>query len=308
MPRSPLGRTLLIANPTAHSGAGGQAADFAESFLTSYGSATRGFEVRRTQAAGDATKMSAGAAGFDTVVALGGDGVIHEVVGGLMRIPGEARPQLGIVPIGTGNDYARTLGMARNDPERALAQLVRGRVQPTDLGEVNGIPFMETLSFGLDAAIALDTTDRRSAGTSMEGEGLFLSSGVRIMSQARRGWSWHGTIDGRTVGSSCSVVFAIQVGPTYGGGFRVCPKASPTDGRLDVCYNTALPAVPRVLGIFGLARFGLHTSSRVLQFATMREATLDFEEEPPAQADGERVTGAHFEVRVLPAALRVLVP
>lgn len=308
MPQSPLGRTLVIANPTAHSGRGAEAADFSRSFLASYQSVTTGHELLRTRAAGDATQMAASAVGFDTVVALGGDGVIHEVVGGLMQIPVARRPQLGIIPIGTGNDYARTLGMARNDPARAWAQLVRGHAQATDLGEVNGIPFMETLSFGLDAAIALDTSDRRAAGTRMEGENLFYSSGLRIMAQARQGWSWHGAFDGKGHTASNTIIFAIQVGPTYGAGFRICPEASPTDGLLDVCYNHILPPVPGVLALFGLARFGRHTGSRVLRNLRMREAAIDFDEEPPCQADGEKVTGKHFEVRSLPTALRVIVP
>ena len=122
MSTSPLGRTLVIANPAAHSGRGAQGATFAERFLASYSSATRGYELRLTTAPGDAELMAAEADGFDTVVALGGDGVIHEVANGLMRRPAEGRAQLGVIPLGSGNDYARTLGMARNDVEAALAQ------------------------------------------------------------------------------------------------------------------------------------------------------------------------------------------
>ena len=158
MAHSPLGRTLLIANPAAHSGKGAAGADFARHFLGSYATATRGYELRLTTGPGDAVGIAAGAVGFDTVLALGGDGVIHEVVNGLMRLPGSARPQLGVIPLGSGNDYARTLGMARNDVEGAFAQLVRGTVRELEVGRVNGVHFMQTLSFGLDAAIALDTT------------------------------------------------------------------------------------------------------------------------------------------------------
>ena len=122
MAGSPLGRTLLIANPAAHSGKGAAGADFARHFLGSFATATRGYEVRLTQGPGDAAGIAAGAVGFDTVLALGGDGVIHEVVNGLMRLPQSARPQLGIIPLGSGNDYARTLGMMKNDVEGAFAQ------------------------------------------------------------------------------------------------------------------------------------------------------------------------------------------
>ena len=112
MPGSPLGRTLVIANPTAHSGRGEDGARFAQEFLQSYASATRGFEVVRTQGPADATRIARGARGFDTILALGGDGVIHEVVCGLMALPREARPHLGVFPLGSGNDYARYCGRA----------------------------------------------------------------------------------------------------------------------------------------------------------------------------------------------------
>ena len=308
MADSPLGRTLVIANPAAHSGRGERGAAFAEHFLKSYASATRGYEVRRTSGPGDATDIAAGEQGFDTVVALGGDGVIHETVCGLMRLPVDARPQLGVIPLGSGNDYARTLGMARNDVEAALAQLVRGVVRPVEVGRVNGTHFVQTLSFGLDAAIALDTTDRRAADTSQEGEALFVTSGLKILSHARGGYPCMARFDDEAPVELSTLVFAIQVGPSYGGGFRICPAADPTDGFLDVCYNVRVPALPHLLALFGLARRGLHARSRAVRLRRIRRATLDFAAEPPCQVDGERLTGTHFEVEVVPDALRVIFP
>ena len=152
MSQSPFGRTLIIANPAAHSGKGAAGAEFARHFLTSYSAATDGYELKLTTAMGDARIMAAEAADFDTVVALGGDGVIHEVVNGLMTLSPEVRPALGIIPMGSGNDYARTLGMKINDPEGAFAQLVRGKVKQLEIGRINDVYFMETMSFGLDAA------------------------------------------------------------------------------------------------------------------------------------------------------------
>lgn len=308
MPGSPLGRTLVIANPTAHSGRGEDGARFAQEFLQSYASATRGFEVVRTQGPADATRIARGARGFDTILALGGDGVIHEVVCGLMALPREARPQLGVIPLGSGNDYARTLGMARNDVEAALAQLVRGRARHVEVGRVNGTPFMQTLSFGLDAAIALDTTNRRAAGTSQEGEALFVTSALRILSNAREGFPLRASFDGEKTQDLSTIIFAVQVGPSYGGGFKICPNADPTDGLLDVCYNVKLPALPRLMALLGLARLGRHTGSSVVRLRRCRSLTLDFERETPCQADGEKVCGTHFDVSVVPDALDVIFP
>ncbi len=306
MAQSPLGRTLLIANPAAHSGKGAAGADFARHFLGSYSTATRGYEVRLTQGPGDAVGIAAGAVGFDTVLALGGDGVIHEVVNGLMRLPASARPQLGVIPLGSGNDYARTLGMVKNDVEGAFAQLVRGTVRELEVGRVNGVHFMQTLSFGLDAAIALDTTDRRAANTSQEGEALFVTSGLKILSRAKGGFPCTASFDDERPVDLKTLIFAVQVGPTYGGGFRICPDADPGDGLLDVCYNVKKPLLPHLLALFGLARSGRHARSSVVSLRHIRHAALDFAEEPPCQVDGERLQGTHFEIDVIPRALHVV--
>ena len=308
MQQSVLGRTLVIANPAAHSGAGERGARFAEDFLASYRSATDGFAVVRTKGPGDATRIAREARGFKTVVALGGDGVIHEVVCGLMALPRSARAQLGVIPMGSGNDYARTLGMARNDVEAAMAQLVRGRAVPVEVGRVNGQPFMQTLSFGLDAAIALDTSDRRAAGTSQEGEALFVTSAMRILAQAKEGYPVRASFDGEGPLDLSTIIFAVQVGPSYGGGFRICPEADPTDGLLDVCYNVRVPALPRLMALLALARSGRHARSSVVRLRRCRTASLDFECEPPCQADGEKLVGTHFDIRVEPAALDVIFP
>ena len=266
MGTSPLGRTLVIANPAANRGQGSEGAAFVQRFLDSYHSATTHHELILTKAAGDAESLAREASGFDTILALGGDGVIHEVVNGLMKRDANDRPQLGIIPMGSGNDYARTLGMAINDPSRALAQLVRGHVFSLEVGHVNGVYFMETLSFGMDAAIALDTVRRRQEETTS------------------------------------------QHGETYGGGFAICPEADPSDGLLDVCYNVKIPGRPRLLALLGLARFGRHTGSDCVNLLRFTRATMDFETQPPCQVDGEELRGTHFEVEVVPKALRVIAP
>lgn len=306
MADSPLGRTLVIANPAAHSGRGARGAEFVQRFLASYASVTDGYELRLTAAPGDATGIAARADGFDSVVALGGDGVIHEVVNGLMELPRGARPLLGVIPLGSGNDYARTLGMARNDVKAALAQLVRAKARSVEVGRVNGTHFMQTLSFGLDAAIALDTTDRRAAHTSQQGETLFVTSGLKILSRADKGFSCTVRFDDEGPAALSELVFAVQVGPSYGGGFSICPDADPTDGLLDICYNVRKPALPHILALFGLARWGRHASSKALRLRRARRIELDFSSEPPCQVDGERLEGTHFEVAVVPDALDVL--
>ena len=144
-----LGQTLIIANPAAHSGKGERAALLAMRFFSSFRSTTSSCEVRLTESAGDAQRMASNAHSYDTVIALGGDGIIHEVINGLMLIASDMRPLLGIIPMGSGNDFARTLGMTKNNPEKSINELLGGNRRTIDLGCVNGVFFMQTLSFGL---------------------------------------------------------------------------------------------------------------------------------------------------------------
>lgn len=312
-----LGRTLVIANPAAHSGNGAAAAERVEKFFSSHANATDGFELRLTQAPGDGMRMARESADFDTIVALGGDGIIHEVANGLMAVASRERPALAVVPVGSGNDFARTIGAATNDPIAALGQILRGRRRELDLGHVASDTgesgyFVQTLSFGLDAAIALDTTDRRAAQTHQKGSGLFATSGVKILSKVRgeaSGYPSRVTMDGEKDVRLNSIVFAVQNGPTYGGGFRICPDAEPYDGSLDLCYNVSVPALPHVLALFALARTGRHVGSRAIATRSVRHLHIEFlEREPPCQVDGEPLHGRTYDVEVRPRSLALVAP
>ena len=130
-------KLLLIANPVAQNGLGRAAAMRAKALFSSAlseGAAT----LVLTERAGQASELAEQAAhdGFDLVVALGGDGVANEVANGLMRVPEAQRPAFGLLPVGSGNDYARTLGMAKSLDDAAL-QLIDMPFQALDVGCCN---------------------------------------------------------------------------------------------------------------------------------------------------------------------------
>jgi diacylglycerol kinase family enzyme len=230
-----------------------------------------------------------------------------------MTFPRDERPTLAVIPMGSGNDFARTIGMTPCDPDAAIAQLLSGAARPLDLAHVRSdagesAHVIETLSFGLDAAIALDTTDRRAADTSQEGSGLFVTSGLKLIARGAEGYPARLCIDGEKPLELTTLVLAVQLGPTYGGGFRICPDAVPNDGLLDLCYNVKTPSLPHLLALFGLARAGRHVRSSVVELRRARRLTVDFAREPPCQVDGERLRGTAFEVDVVPGALDVIVP
>ena len=314
MPMNNLGSTLAIANPAAHSGRGAVGAEHVKRFFEICPSASTSFELQLTSAPGDARRIAAQASGFDTVIAVGGDGVIHEVVNGLMEIVPDQRPRLGIVPLGSGNDFARTLVLTPNDPNTALRMMLTGHEKALDLGHVTsdarpeGVYFTESLSFGLDAAIALDTTKRRAEGTRQEGEGLFLTSSIKLALRASKGYPCVARIDGGEPLELTALIFAVLNGPTYGGGFRICPQADPCDGRLDLCYNVRKPWMPHLMFLLALARFGRHTRSSYVRLRKLHEAHVEYAGEVPCQVDGEEFAGTSFSIAVVPDAIRVIVP
>ncbi|MCI8468265.1 MAG: diacylglycerol kinase family lipid kinase [Eggerthellaceae bacterium] len=299
------GRVLLIANPAAQNGRGADAAAEASVLLREALPAST-VEVQPTAGPGHGRELAAAAADFDTVIALGGDGIIHEVVNGLMTLPANERPYLGIIPVGSGNDYAATLSMER-DVVRAVAQLVDARAVSVDVGCCNGVYFAETVSFGLDAAIALDTVERRKR-TGRTGTMLYLAAGLDQLMNHLDCRRYRVAFDDGGFHEGEMYLFAVQNGPTYGGGFTVAPKASIADGWLDVVIAHPPLSRKKATLIFMLAKDGHHTRFKQLEFRRAHRLRVEFDEPLPVQVDGERLEGTSFELSVAPRALRVLVP
>ena len=300
-----LGKTLLVANPVAQNGNGAAAAQRAGAELRRL--LPEGwFDLVMTEYPLHGKRIAGQATGYDSVVALGGDGLIHEVANGLMSIDEGARPALGVLPMGSGNDYARTLGLSF-DLEKSLAQLASASPRPFDLGLCNGEFFVETLSFGLDAAIALDTVERRKR-TGKTGTQLFLASGIDMLLHQLKEHRFTAIIDGGEPFCGAMLMFAVQIGPTYGGGFRICPDARTDDGLLDLCIAHPPLGIPKAVFMFLLAKNAHHTGFKQLEFRRAATLSLRFDGQPPAQIDGEPVPAEKYDIAVARKALCVLAP
>ncbi|MBR5260071.1 MAG: diacylglycerol kinase family lipid kinase [Eggerthellaceae bacterium] len=298
-----LGSILLIANPTSQNGRGEQAANRAYELLC----ARFGEEMVQmvlTEYARHAVEIAAGAEGYQTVVALGGDGLIHEVANGLMRIEESKRPALGLIPAGSGNDYGLSLGIS-SKVERAVEQLASSSEMLVDVGMVNDEFFLETLSFGLDAAIAADTVERRKR-TGRTGTLMYFEAGLDQMLHHLDVYPYRMTIDGAQVHEGEMYLLAVQNGQTYGGHFKVCPQAFLNDGIFDICVaHPPLNALSASF-IFALAKEGFHKRFKQVEFTKARSLVVEFDRPVPAQVDGEQIEGSRFEVSLIPQTLRVL--
>lgn len=304
------GRIALIANPAAQNGRGAWAAVEAASLLRAR-VGDEGFQLLLTERPRHATALAASLdPSVGTVVALGGDGLISEVAAGLMERPVDERPALGVIPVGSGNDYAASLGVPTSIG-RAIDCVLAGRTAVVDVGRVNGRYFVETLSFGLDAAIALDTVERR-VRTGRTGTRLYLESAVDQLFRHLNIYDFTARLTGgdaaaaRTV-SAAAYLLAVQIGPTYGGHFRICPGAELDDGLLDLCYATPHLGPWKALAVLLAAKGGRHTGNRHIHLDRASRLVLDFAEEPPGQIDGEKIEGTHFEIDCIPRSLTVIV-
>lgn len=306
MCESSLGRVLLIANPAASNGRVKSVALEARDALRAACSSVDEVQLVLTEQPAHATRIASSAHPWDTVVALGGDGVAHEVANGLMRIDEEDRPAFGLLPFGSGNDYARTLGMP-TDLRAAVQALETAHPRRFDLGTCNDEFYLQTLSFGLDAAIALDTVRRRKT-TRLSGAPLYFVSGLTQLAchlDVHRAWL---SVDGADPVSLDVHLLAVQNGVTYGGGFAVCPDARPDDAELDLCWVDGRQSVFQATKTFLLAKGGKHAARPGVHLSRGSKMSIEFSGYVPAQIDGEELKGSRFEIGVAPRALSVLVP
>ena len=159
----------------------------------------------------------------------------------------------------------------------------------------------------LDAAIALDTMERR-VRTGRTGTVLYMESGIDQLLHHLDLRRYRVSFDGGETVEAESVTFAVQIGPYYGGGFKICPDARIDDGLLDVCVAHPPVGAARALYIFLRAKGGKHVRFKQIELRRCRTLHLEFDEAPPAQMDGELIEGTSFDIAVEPAALNVLVP
>ena len=298
-------KALAIVNPAAQNGNGAKGAAFLKHVSCTDDAPFASLDVVSTKKAGHAVELARNAAEYDVVIALGGDGVIHEVVNGLMSIPREDRPALAVLPCGNGNDYARTLGMSFNFQE-AFNQLASAQLRSVDIGECNGRYFAETLSFGLDAAIAIGTHQRRRR-TGRTGTRLFFEEGIDQLLNHRDPYEYRLCEDADQFSEGSMLLFAVQVGPTYGGGFKVCPEADPSDGLFDLCIAKAPLGLLKATFLFLKAKDGGHVSHKdSILMSKASHVHVEFNAAPPTQIDGEDFgESTVFDISLHPKALNV---
>lgn len=230
---------------------------------------------------------------------MGGDGTISRVADALLR--GEARCALAVVPAGTGNDFAKTLGVASHTPEE-IAKLV-ATAEPTriDVAVADGRYFINSCGFGFDASVLAATRRVRF----LKGDALYIYSALTQL------FTYRGlpmTIDG-SVSESRQELLMVTVsnGRFLGGAFHIAPGASVLDGELDVCVVQDASLAQR-MRLFSAALRGTHGSLSSVRTFRTRSMSLSFDSPPALELDGELRRAGSTEVRIecIPRALEVI--
>ena len=256
-----------------------------------------------------ALAQQAGEQGYDMVIAMGGDGTVHEVVNGLMKIPEEKRPVLGVVPVGSGNDFAHGINASRK-PAEALTCALNGEPSQVDLclmTDENGRMeyFDNTLGIGFGAMVTI----RSHRLPILRGFLMYLTSVIQTIVLDHN--PIHMKIETDQETWEQKVIYLVLCnGPREGGGFLIAPEAKIDDGILhyamitDVSRLMMFRIVPEVMK-------GTHGRFKQVRMGTCRKFSITADRPLYVHADGEIFSGLGTDLRsvsfeVLPDALRVV--
>ncbi|MGN9817062.1 diacylglycerol kinase [Streptomyces sp. SD11] len=290
----------LFVNPTAGRGRGARAAQPAASALRA-----AGFSVRTVlgENARDALTRAraAVASGTGALVAVGGDGMAGLA---LQAVAGTDTP-LGLVAVGTGNDFARSLGLPVRDPAAAgrvvAGALKEGRLRDIDLGRVGGTWFGTVLASGFDSRV----NDR---GNRMRWPSGRFKYDLAMLAElaAFKPFPYRITLDGGEVREIEATLVAVGNGSSYGGGMQICADADLTDGLFDI---TVVGACGRasLLRVFPRVYKGTHLSHPMV--TTYRAAKVELAAEGiTGYADGEPLGPLPLVAECVRGAVRVAGP
>ena len=244
----------------------------------------------------DAMIARAEAERFDVVFAVGGDGTVHETA---KRLIGR-NAALGILPIGSGNGFARHIGLPV-DPARALDSCRGGRIVTIDTARVNEYPFLGVMGIGFDAMIA-----DRFASSTTRGLETYVKEGLRAFAEFKAD-EYELTANGETITRRAFVV-AIANSGQYGNNARIAPLASLQDGLLDVVIVDDTNILEAAFLIARLFHGTIHHARGVTTLQTS-QLTIRRPSAGAAHLDGEPFTlPSELHVQVVPQSLRLLVP
>ena len=246
------------------------------------------------------------------VIAIGGDGTVHEMASGLAESNSTA--SLAVIPLGSGNDFARAVGMNKSWKE-SLAQLATATIRPCDMGSVEWKEdgetkqdyFANALGVGFDAHCAHIAPNYKNwpfgigyTVSILMGLKTWISGGATV---------WDLSSERRALYSGRMMFTTIGNAQDSGGGYKVNPKALLSDGLIDACIVDKMSFF-RAVSILPSAREGKHLSKKEVSYFQVTQLLIETDRGLPIHADGEMksLQARTITVSVLPGKIKIVVP
>jgi diacylglycerol kinase (ATP) len=299
----------LILNPMADMGHAWMAANDLRPIVAEHGGADWSGTVYPTHATELARQ--AGLDGYDLVIAMGGDGTAHEVINGLMQVPAAQRPALGVVPIGSGNDFAYALGIPV-EPDRALVQALTGSATPVDVGLLTDERgrqeyFDNTIGIGFDTVVTIHSHHMPL----LRGFVMYFVAVIQTILMNHNVARMQFETDGEKWEQE-NLMLVVCNGPREGGGFMIAPNAKADDGILEYML---VRKVGRAMMFRLVPEFmrGTHVGFPQIRTGRCKKLSLTSDRPLYIHADGEIFTdfGSNLKgltIEILPGALQVVRP
>ncbi len=262
-------------------------------------------DLCETAAPGDAIRFARAAASrYEVVLAIGGDGTINEVANGLAF----SDTALGVLPVGTGNVWAREMGIPFTMPMlphhlvEAAKVAVTGKIYCVDLGKVDERYFLLWAGAGLDALVteAINPTVKKRFGPLSYLFAALKSAGELAGTCARI------TLDDRQINYNTILILVSNI-QLYAAVARIAPIAKLDDGLLDVCIYEGGGMIQTLRHVFSTV-IGRHIRSPKMVYYQAKEITIETARPIPVQLDGDLHGTTPITIEVVPQALRIIAP
>lgn len=298
-------RFKFIINPEAGRGKSRRMDDMIHGFLRGR---NVNYEIQKTTKASEATSIAVESAKrFDVVVAVGGDGTANEVANGIIG----SGATMGVIPTGSGNDFAKLLGMD-DKPEISVGQVLSGKSEKIDSGTIDLVDqsnsrttrkFVNSIGVGFDAVVAYESQRIKR----LKGIPLYLLSVLKSL----KNYSPHRfemSFDGKAEASDSYYLVCVGNGNREGGGFYVTPGAHPGDGRFEVCTVRNVSLL-RALKILPTVLKGAHGKFSEVRFLNSTNVKIGSSKPFVVHCDGEilGVENSQVEMQINPGSLEVIV-
>lgn len=300
----------VILNPTAGRGAAKSALPEIEAYFAQFGV---DYDLILTEFPGQAIGLAheAGSNGYATVVAVGGDGTVNEVINGLMQASngGQLTSHLAVLPVGRGNDFSYGMGIPQ-DLESACKLLVDGQSRLIDIGMVTGGDYPDGRFFGNGVGIGFDTVvgfEAAKLPPFIGGIAGYIIAALKTIFLYYKEPLLRIEIDDEVIEQPC-VMVSIMNGCRMGGSFLFAPDALQDDGVLNLCIAGHLTRL-QILGLFPKVMKGTQKDHPAIKMpSTQHIQIIALKGKLPVHADGETIceAGQELDIRVLPQKLQLV--